>query len=138
VILTMHEDAAYLRQGLEIGVAGYVLKRSAADELSRAIHTVAAGGIYLDPAVAARAVCRSANHQNGGPNTGPATDLSPREIEVLRLTALGHSNKSIAGTLLIGVKSVDTYKARAMEKLGFRNRVEVIRFALSRRWLGEP
>ena len=65
-------------------------------------------------------------------------ELSPREVEVLRLTAIGHSNKSIANTLRIGVKSVDTYKARAMEKLGFRNRVEVIRFALCKGWLNEP
>jgi DNA-binding NarL/FixJ family response regulator len=67
---------------------------------------------------------------------GPAVDLSPREVDVLRLAAIGHSNKSIANTLQIGVKSVDTYKARAMEKLGFRNRIEVIRFALSKGWLG--
>jgi DNA-binding NarL/FixJ family response regulator len=138
VILTMHEDAAYLRQVLEIGVAGYVLKRSAADELGRAIHIVAAGGTYLDPAIAARAAGRGANRRNGGPEAGPATDLSPREIEVLRLTAIGHSNKSISNTLRIGVKSVDTYKARAMEKLGFRNKVEVVRLALSRGWFGEP
>jgi DNA-binding CsgD family transcriptional regulator len=64
--------------------------------------------------------------------------LSGREIEVLRLTAVGHSNKTIAARLLIGVKTVDTYKARAMTKLGFRNRVEVVRFALSKGWLANP
>jgi DNA-binding NarL/FixJ family response regulator len=138
LILTVHEDAAYLRQLLDLGVAGYVLKRSATEELRRAIHAVAAGGTYLDPAIAARAVGRPAasQHADAKPRTTP--DLSPREIDVLRLTAVGHSNKSIANTLHIGVKSVDTYKARAMEKLGFRNRVEVIRFAMSKGWLSDP
>jgi DNA-binding NarL/FixJ family response regulator len=138
LILTVHEDAAYLRQLLDLGVAGYVLKRSATEELRRAIHSVAAGGIYLDPAIAGRAVGRPAPRQHADRDVNATPDLSPREIDVLRLTAVGHSNKSIANTLHIGVKSVDTYKARAMEKLGFRNRVEVIRFALSKGWLTDP
>jgi DNA-binding NarL/FixJ family response regulator len=138
LILTVHEDAAYLRQLLELGVAGYVLKRSATEELHRAIHAVAGGGIYLDPAIAGRAVGRTTTRQHADIAVKAAPDLSPREIDVLRLTAIGHSNKSIANTLHIGVKSVDTYKARAMEKLGFRNRVEVIRFALSKGWLSDP
>jgi DNA-binding NarL/FixJ family response regulator len=137
VILTVHEDAAYLRQLLDIGVAGYVLKRSAAGELRRAIHAVAAGGTYLDPSIAARAVGRTGK-QNGEPTENAGAELSAREVDVLRLTAVGHSNKSIANALQIGVKSVDTYKARAMVKLGFRNRVEVIRFALSKGWLEDP
>jgi DNA-binding NarL/FixJ family response regulator len=135
LILTVQEDGAYLRQLLDFGVAGYVLKRSATDELRRAIHAVADGGIYLDPAIAARAIGRGAA---GAQVVPEAADLSPREVEVLRLTAIGHSNKSIANMLHIGVKSVDTYKARAMEKLGFRNRVEVVRFAVSKGWLNEP
>jgi DNA-binding NarL/FixJ family response regulator len=135
LILTVQEDGAYLRQLLDLGVAGYVLKRSATDELRRAIHAVADGGIYLDPAIAARAIGRGAA---GAQVVPEAADLSPREVEVLRLTAIGHSNKSIANMLHIGVKSVDTYKARAMEKLGFRNRVEVVRFAVSKGWLNEP
>jgi DNA-binding NarL/FixJ family response regulator len=136
LILTVHEDGAYLRQLLDIGVAGYVLKRSASDELRRAIHAVAAGGTYLDPVIAARAIGR-ASRQHADSDSGAVADLSARETDVLRLTAIGHSNKSIANTLQIGVKSVDTYKARAMEKLGFRTRVEVIRFALSKGWLSD-
>jgi DNA-binding NarL/FixJ family response regulator len=138
LILTVHEDAAYLRQLLELGVAGYVLKRSATEELHRAIFAVADGGMYLDPAIAARVVGRTTTRQHADTEVKATPDLSPREIDVLRLTAIGHTNKSIANTLHIGVKSVDTYKARAMEKLGFRNRVEVIRFALSKGWLSEP
>jgi DNA-binding NarL/FixJ family response regulator len=136
LILTVHEDGAYLRELLDMGVAGYVLKRSATEELSRGIHAVAAGGIYLDPAIAGRAVGRAPAAKAETP--GDVLDeLSAREIEVLRLTSLGHSNKTIAAKLQIGVKTVDTYKARAMVKLGFHSRVEVVRLALSKGWLNE-
>ena len=134
--LTVHEDGAYLRQLLEIGAVGYVLKRSAAEELLRAIHAVAAGGIYLDPAIAARVIGTGA-HKPAETATPGTAELSEREIEVLRLTASGHSNKTIASRLRIGVKTVDTYKARAMAKLGFRSRVEVVRYALSKGWLAD-
>lgn len=131
--LTVHEDGACLRQLLEVGAVGYVLKRSAAGELIRAIHAVAAGGVYLDPAIAARVV-GTGPHKPAEP---AAPELSEREIEVLRLTAVGHGNKTIAGRLSIGVKTVDTYKARAMAKLGFRSRVEVVRYALGKGWLND-
>lgn len=133
--LTVHEDRGYLRQLLELGIAGYMLKRSAAEELVRAIWAVAKGGLYLDPAVAGKAMGwtppRAARPGSEG------ADLSEREIEVLRLTASGHSNKSMAGELRIGVKTVETYKARAMEKLGFETRVELVRYAVSKGWLAE-
>ena len=134
--LTVHEDRGYLRQLLELGIAGYMLKRSAAEELIRAIRAMAKGGLYLDPAVAGKAMgvtppraARQASQE--------AVDLSDREIEVLRLTASGHSNKSMASELRIGVKTVETYKARAMEKLGFQTRVELMRYAVSKGWLTE-
>ena len=134
--LTVHEDGVYLRQLLEIGAVGYVLKRSAGDELLRAIHAVAAGGIYLDPAIAGRVVGPGPRQQ--AVSAGSATaDLSERETEVLRLTAAGHSSKTIAARLDVGVKTVDTYKARAMTKLGFRNRAEIVRYALGKGWLDE-
>jgi len=136
LILTVHEDGAYLRQLLDIGVAGYVLKRSATEELSRGIHAVAAGGIYLDPAIAALAI-GAAPPPKPDSKSNALADLSAREIEVLQLTSLGHSNKTIAAKLNIGVKTVDTYKARAMSKLGFHSRVEVVRLALSQGWLDE-
>lgn len=134
LILTVHEDSSYLRQLLEVGVSGYVLKRSASEELIRAIIAVAAGGLYLDPAIAGKAVTnRPARPADLPP--GEAVDLSAREIEVLRLTASGHSNKSMATELNISVKTVETYKARAMEKLGFKTRVELVRYVLGRGWL---
>jgi DNA-binding NarL/FixJ family response regulator len=138
LVLTVHEDGAYLRQLLDLGVAGYVLKRSATEELIRGIHAVGAGGIYLDPAIAGRAIGRSTPHAPGRDENSAIAELSTREIEVLRLAAVGHSNKTIAAKLQIGAKSVETYKARGMAKLGFHNRVEVVRFALSMGWLSDP
>ena len=138
LVLTVHEDAAYLRQLLETGVGGYVLKRSAPEELIRGIHAVAAGGLYLDPAIAGRAVGQSSQRNNATGEAPQTTELSAREIDVLRLTAVGHSNKTIAERLLIGVKTVDTYKARAMAKLGFQSRVEVVHYAMSKGWLNDP
>jgi DNA-binding NarL/FixJ family response regulator len=136
VVLTVHEDRAYLRELLEIGATGYVLKRSAAEELLRAVHAAAAGGVYLDPAIARLAVSVGPNRMRE-PAGGAGPELSDREVDVLRLTAVGHSNKSIATNLSIGVKSVDTYKARAMEKLGFRTRIDVVRYAIAKGWLAE-
>jgi DNA-binding NarL/FixJ family response regulator len=138
LVLTVHEDAAYLRQVLEIGVVGYVLKRSASEELSRGIHAVAAGGIYLDPAIAGRALGSSGQRIRVCKAIPGGIELSPREIEVARLTAAGHSTKDIALKLHIGAKSVETYKSRYMTKLGFQSRVELIHFAIGQGWLSEP
>ncbi|PPQ28048.1 response regulator [Rhodopila globiformis] len=133
--LTVHEDRSYVRKLLEVGAVGYVLKRSASEDLLRAIHAVAAGGLYLDPAIAGQAIVGAAD---GPHDVAPGgVELSDREVEVLRLTAVGHSNKAIAGILGIGVKSVETYKARAMEKLGFGNRVELVGYALTQGWLAK-
>lgn len=133
LILTVHEDRGYVRQLLGLGVCGYLLKRSAAAELIRALDAIAAGGLYLDPAIASKAV--GAASSRGGEDLAGGGELSARETEVIRLTASGHSNKSVATTLGIGVKSVETYRARAMDKLGFRSRVELVRFAVGKGWL---
>lgn len=138
LVLTVHEDAAYLRQVLEIGVVGYVLKRSASEELRRGIHAVAAGGVYLDPAIAGRALGSSTQQLQVRAAIPGGVELSPREIEVARLAAAGHSTKTIALKLHIGVKSVETYKARCMTKLGFQSRVELIHYAIGQGWLSEP
>jgi len=134
IVLTVHEDRGYLRQLLEVGVHGYIVKRSATDELIRAIRIVATGGVYLDPTIAGN-VLRSSLQGTSTRPAGSAAELSEREIEVLKLTAAGHSNKAVAAELEIGVKTVETYKARAMEKLGFETRVDLVRYALSRGWL---
>jgi DNA-binding NarL/FixJ family response regulator len=132
--LTVHEDKSYLRQLLAAGASGYVLKRAAAQELIHALRTVAAGGVYLDPALAGKVV--------GGFVRRPAlkdvpqgSDLSERETEVVRLIAQGYSNKEIATRLDLSVKTVETYKARSMEKLGLHSRADLVRLALLRGWL---
>jgi DNA-binding NarL/FixJ family response regulator len=131
--LTVHEDRGYLRQLLASGVAGYLLKRSAADELIRALLAIAGGGLYLDPAIAGLAVNLNTTPQSH--EVAGSADLSPREEDVIRLTASGHSNKSVAAVLGVGVKSIETYKARAMEKLGLRTRVDLVRYAVTQGWL---
>ena len=136
LVLTVHEDRAYLWQLLEAGVAGYLLKRSAAEELRRAIHAIHAGGVYLDPAIAGQVVGRVAQVSQRGAPAGTA-ELSERETEVLHGVAHGHSNKEIAARCQISVKTVETYKARAMEKLRLRNRAELVRYAVDQGWLTE-
>ena len=135
--LTVHEDRAYVQRLLQAGAKGYLLKRSAADDLPRAIRAIAAGGIYLDPAVAGKALA-----EGPAPNVHPekpseAEDLSPREQEVLRLTAQGFANKEIAARLEVSVKTVETYKSRAAEKLGLKTRAEIVRYGASQGWLDQ-
>jgi DNA-binding NarL/FixJ family response regulator len=132
--LTVHEDKGYLRQLLEAGAVGYVLKRAAAEELVHAIRTVAAGGIYLDPALAGKVV-GSFVRKPPGRGVAEGGDLSEREAEVVRLVAAGHSNKEIAGQLELSIKTVETYKARSLEKLGLHSRADLVRYALQRGWL---
>src|SRR5947209_2947063 len=134
--LTVHEDRGYLRQLLEAGAAGYVLKRAAAEELIRAIRTVAAGGVYLDPSLAGKVVGGFVR-KPAGKGTPAGGELSDREEEVVRLTAAGYSNKEIAGRLELSVKTVETYKARSLEKLGLRSRSDLVRYALERGWLSD-
>ena len=135
LVLTVHEDRSTLRQLLDLGVAGYMVKRSAAGELLRAIHAVAAGGTYLDPVIAGKVI----GHAQGTSRSarGQTIELSDRETDVLRLIALGHSNKEISAKLALSLKTIETYKARAMEKLGFKTRVDVVRHAVSMGWLSD-
>ena len=135
LVLTVHEDAAYVQPLLKAGARGYLLKRSAAEDLLRAVHAVAAGGIYLDPSVAGHALGDGSATAAGATPSETGEALSPREAETLRLIAQGFSNKEIARRIDVSVKSVETYKARAAEKLGLRTRAEIIRYAASHGWL---
>lgn len=132
--LTVHEDHGYLKQMLEAGVSGYLLKRSAASNLITALRIISAGGLFIDPAYSTRAsptgdvsAILKTEHS--------LTQLSSREVDVLQLLAAGHSIKATASKLNIGVKTAETYKSRAFEKLGLHSRVELIRYALSEGWL---
>ncbi|HYD53651.1 MAG TPA: response regulator transcription factor [Gemmatimonadaceae bacterium] len=138
--LTMHEERGYVARLLRSGAAGYLLKRTASAELVRAIRTVASGGTYVDPFLAGVLLGAQVGRPSGA--AGPLGDrtldqLSVREGEVLRLVALGHSNKEIGLALEISVKTVETHKANAMTKLGLRSRAAVVRFAMEQGWLEE-
>ncbi|MDB5312369.1 MAG: DNA-binding response regulator [Gemmataceae bacterium] len=132
--LTVHEDKGYIRQLLAAGAAGYVLKRAAAEDLIRAIRVVAAGGVYLDPTMAGKVVGGFVRRPPAAAGPGGG-ELSDREVEVARLTAAGHSNKEVATRLNLGVKTVETYRARAMEKLGLQGRADLVRYAVQQGWL---
>ncbi len=130
--LTVHEDTSYLRELLDAGASGYVVKRAAGDELIRAIRAVAAGGVYIDPRVAGKVISTYARIKPGATSS---IELSERETEVLKLIAKGHTNKEIAGQLGVSVKTIETYKARSMDKLGLRSRVDIVRVVGERGWL---
>ncbi|AWM37800.1 Oxygen regulatory protein NreC [Gemmata obscuriglobus] len=136
LVLTVHEDKGYIRQLLTAGASGYALKRAAPEELVRAIRTVAAGGVYLDPAVAQKVVGGFVKPSpKGATGAAGAGELSEREAEVARLTAAGHGNKEIAARLELSVKTVETYRARALEKLGLKSRAELVSYAFQQGWL---
>jgi DNA-binding NarL/FixJ family response regulator len=134
VALTIHEESGYLRSLLDAGASGYVLKRSAASELVRALQVVGDGGTYLDPALTGHLVGRLVRN---APHVGSAPALSDRETEVVRLVARGYSNKEIAAKLDVSVKTVETYRYRAVEKLGLRGRADLVRYAIEQGWLDE-
>jgi DNA-binding NarL/FixJ family response regulator len=133
VALTRHTDDAYVQELLGAGASGYVLKQSATSELLRAIRAAAAGQRYLDATLAARAA--DAYLTRHAPGRQKVPSISERETNVLRMMALGHSNKEIAGALEISVKTVEVHKANAMRKLGLRGRIDVVRYAILNGWL---
>src|SRR4051812_25888729 len=136
IALTVHEDESYLRGLLEAGASGYVLKRSAAEDLIHAIRTVAAGGTYIDPNLAGRLVNVYIESRSRSENSSSERgELTEREADVVRLIALGHSNKEIAARFNISVKTVETHKARALQRLGLHSRADLVQYALQRGWL---
>lgn len=129
LMLSAHREPANVQSAMEAGAAGYVLKRTAARDLVVAVRAVAAGGTFLDPSVASAtsvAVPRA---------SAPTPALSQRETEVVRLIARGYAMKEIAAALDVSARTLETYKARAMEKLGFRSRPDLVRYAAQRGWL---
>jgi DNA-binding NarL/FixJ family response regulator len=130
--LSAHEEATFARLLLDAGAAGYALKRSACDELVRAVRIVAAGGTYVDPSIAGALVSGQRRHT---PGLVPTVNLSEREVEVIRLVAQGHTSKEMANNLGLSPRTLETYKARAMSKLNLRSRADLIRYALRTGWL---
>ena len=131
LVLTMHDDPAYLRSALAAGASGYLLKRAVDAELLAAIRAVHRGGIFVDPRLASVLVQDVLAKRS--PKTGPGRQvniLSRRELQVLRLVARGYTSAQIAKQIFVGVKTIETYRARLTEKLGLRTRSDVIRFAV--------
>ncbi|MCA9801013.1 MAG: response regulator transcription factor [Cyanobacteria bacterium HKST-UBA02] len=134
IMLTMYDDLAYLNLCLEAGASGYVLKASPTTDVFQAIITVARGGVFIDPAMA-RKVAERMVRQKDNFNEAISATLSDRESEVLRLVARGNTNKEIGELKNLSEKTVETYRARAMEKLGLAKRSDLLRYALSLGWL---
>jgi DNA-binding NarL/FixJ family response regulator len=135
LILTRHTEGSYVQRLLTAGASGYVLKQSAAEELVRAIRRVVAGQKYLDPAITDQAI----GNVTAGTRRAAAAGgrLTRREEDVLRFVALGFLAKEIAGRLGISIKTVETHKAKGMIKLGLKNRIDIVRYAMLQGWLQE-
>ena len=149
LILTMHESEEYFLQALRMGAAGYLVKKAAPADLSAAVHTIAHGGAYLYPGLA-KALIRSylatpnesaSTRQNTSTITPrPQRDdsslahaldvLTPREVEVLKFVAEGHTNQEIADHLVLSIKTVQAHRANVMEKLGLHDITHLVRFAI--------
>ena len=130
IALTAHDEPPYVRELLNAGARGYVLKRALVEHLVRAIHVVRDGGLFLDPARAEQPAAPAPPDA-----AAMSADLTLREVEVASMTARGHTNAEIAAELKLSVKTVETHKARLMTKLGLRTRAQLVRYALYRGWI---
>jgi two-component system, NarL family, response regulator NreC len=124
VVLTMQEDPEYARRALRAGALGYVLKEAADAELVEAVRRAADGETYLNPSLGVKLATMPERP------AGPPDDLSERELEVLRLIALGHTNAEIGEQLFLSVRTVETHRAHVQQKLGRSTRAELVRYAL--------
>jgi two-component system, NarL family, response regulator NreC len=124
VILTMQKEPTFARAALSAGALGYVLKEAADDELVEAVRRAAVGESYLNPRLGARIASE--------PPPGPPDDLSEREVDVLRLIALGHTNSEIAARLFLSVRTVETHRSRIQQKLLISTRAELVAYAIER------
>lgn len=135
LVLTMHDDRSYLQQALALGAAGYLVKKAVDSELLNAIRAVMRGERYVHSAMMDKLLAleneqpAAAGAASGGSDRWG--ELSNREMDVLKLVALGHTNSEIAERLSISVKTVETYRARGMEKLGVSTRAQLVRDALT-------
>lgn len=124
VVLTMQDETAFAREALQAGVLGYILKEAASEELVKAVRMAAEGRTYLQPELGARLAAE--------PEAVSPDDLSERELEVLKLIALGHTNNEIAERLYLSVRTVESHRAHIQQKLGMTTRSEMVRYAIDR------
>jgi DNA-binding NarL/FixJ family response regulator len=132
IVLTLHEDRNLVDQSLDAGARGYVLKKSTAECLIHAIRGVLVGGLYIDPAIARRMFDAPIKTRR----SPGAPSLTEREADVLKLVALGSTNREIAEQLGLSAKSVETYKARGAAKANLKTRRDIVRYASAQGWLG--
>ena len=132
VVLTMHNDADRATQALKAGASAFLLKESAGEELVNAIHQALQGRVYLTAAVTRSVIERMAD-------SGQATssELTPRQLEVLRLVVKGQRMKEIASTLQLSTRTVETHKYEMMQTLGLHSTAELVRYAIERRLIGD-
>jgi len=129
VVLTMQSETEYARDALRSGAKGYLLKEAADTELVEAVRAAAAGQSYVQPSIGARLA-------SGPSGEWPPDGLTEREAEVLRLIALGHTNKEIGDRLFLSVRTVESHRARIQQKLGIQTRAELVSYALDYRMIG--
>jgi two-component system response regulator NreC len=122
VVLTMQADPWRARDLLRAGACGYVLKQAAERQLTEAIRTAARGGVYIDPELGGQVAQLGAD---------PLESLDEREVELLRLLALGHTNREIGEKLYLSVRAVEVNRAKLLEKLGLESRPQLVRFAIA-------
>lgn len=133
LIFSAHEDVAVARSLLAAGASGYFFKRSAGEELVRAVRVVAGGGTCVDPGLVDQLIGKKELRRS--PTGVQVPSLSEREAEVLRLIARGHTSREMAVALSLSPRTLETYKARAMSKLNLRTRADLIRYAVRCGWL---
>jgi two-component system, NarL family, response regulator NreC len=124
VVLTMQDDPSFARQALQAGANGFVLKEAADDELLLAVRLAADGDTYLNPRLGAKLAAQPPKPD------GPPDDLTEREVEVLRLIALGHTNSEIGTQLYLSTRTVETHRAHIQQKLRRSSRADLVRYAL--------
>ena len=129
LVLTAHDDVAYLRKAFASGARGYLVKDAADLELVQAVREVAAGREYVDPSLGAALLTPDAPASRPA---GPGGELSERELDVLRLIALGHTNSEIAEELFLSVRTVESHRARVQQKTGLTTRADLVRYALDK------
>jgi len=127
LVLTVHEDEGLLREAIDSGASGYIIKRAVESELINAIRAVARGEMYIHPSMT-RALLRE-REKRTPPPSGAQESLTPREADVMRLIALGYTNRQAAEELRLSVRTVETHRANLMGKLGLKSRVELVRWA---------
>jgi two-component system response regulator NreC len=124
IVLTMQQEPAFAREAIRAGALGYVLKQSAGSELVDAVRAAAAGETYLNPKLGAQLAAAPAEP------AGPPDGLTEREVDILRLIGLGHTNGEIADQLYLSVRTVESHRAHIQQKTGRSTRSELVRYAL--------